>query len=75
MANHLPPESVLFNVSFRTKTNNRIKKTLSQGRGIKKKTLTLNFVREEYQMSQLILQLGVAPIPHGPLRRLCFGDV
>jgi len=33
--------------------------TLSLGRGDVKKTLTLKFLREEYQMSQPILQLSV----------------
>jgi len=55
----LPHESVLFNVSFHTKTSNR-RNNIESGEGDFKKTLTLIFLREEYQMSKLILQLNVA---------------
>jgi len=59
MANPLPPESVLFNVSFHTKTSNRMNNVESGEGGFQK---TLKFLREEYQMSQPILQLSVALI-------------
>jgi len=58
MANPLPPESVLFNISFHTKTSNRMN-NIESGEGEFQKTLTLKFLREEYQMFQPILQLSV----------------
>jgi len=60
MVKPLPPESVLFNVSFHTKTSNRMNNIESGEGGFQKKTLTLQFLCEEYQMSQPILQLSVA---------------
>jgi len=55
MTNHLPPESVLFNVSFHTKTSNRMN-NIESGKG--------GFQKNSYsQMSQPILQLSVANLP------------
>jgi len=59
MANPLPPESVLFNVSFHAKTSNRINNIESGEGGFKKKNTNSHFLREEYHMSQRILQLSV----------------
>jgi len=59
MANSLPPESVLFNVSFHTKTSNTMNNIESGEGGFQKQPLTLKFLRGEYQMSQPILQLSV----------------
>jgi len=63
MPNSLPPKAVLLNISFHTKTSNRMNNTES-GEGGFQKTLTLKFLCKEYQMSQPILQLSVDSNKH-----------
>jgi len=77
MANSLPPESVLFNVSFHTKTSNRINNIESGEGGFEKNTT--NFLPIEYLMSELILQHSAVeylkyPVPHALQHMLSFKD-